>query len=176
MAGNFATKVNDLLPEVKVDGKYVTIEDVTKFTLPNIQFGDGAMTGAGLLGEINIPDLYNISAVEHSISSRSLRNITKSLGPAGAEFRLAWAMENLSAAGSLGIFDSYLATVKGRAKEIPGPDVEKGSELAPTITYSDWYYKLTRNGETIVEIDMINGIININGTDYAAPLRAALGL
>ena len=33
MAGNFATKVNDLLPEIKVDGKYVTIEDCTKFTL-----------------------------------------------------------------------------------------------------------------------------------------------
>ena len=39
------------------------------------------MTGAGLLGEINIPDLYNISAVEHSITSRSLRNISKSFDP-----------------------------------------------------------------------------------------------
>jgi hypothetical protein len=171
-----ASKVNDIYPEVKVGGKYELIEDVTKFKLPGVEYGDGEISGAGLIGILNRPDIYNPAAMELTLATRSLRDkATAALSPDGAEFRFAWAIQNLSASDAGADFDSYMATVKGWPKTVPGPEVEKGNPMETEFAFSVWYYKLTRNGRTIMEIDVLNKVLIINGIDYTGRLKEALG-
>ena len=41
--------------------------------------------------------------------------------------------------------------------------------------YATSYFKTTYNGKTVTEIDPLNFICIINGTDYLAEVRKALG-
>lgn len=173
----YAKQVAELYPEAKkADGRYGLIDDVTKFTLPGVEFGSADIAGSGLAGTLSLPDVYNPGAMEFGITARSLRDMAAEiLGPDGAEFRIAWAVEQMASGGAGGTFDAYMATIKGWAKGLPGPDIEKGNPMEAEMTYSVWYYKLTRNGETLWEIDTINQIIVVNGVDYTDKLKAALG-
>lgn len=65
---------------------------------------------------------------------------------------------------------------RGRYKEID-PDSAKGGDKSKT-TYkaSLTYYKLTVDGEVLVEIDHPNFIFNVGGVDMLAAQRKAIGL
>lgn len=66
--------------------------------------------------------------------------------------------------------------VRGRHSEIDPGTAKPGDDTAVKIMTSCSYYKLSMAGETVVEIDIINMIKNINGTDLMSDVRMALGL
>jgi uncharacterized protein len=74
-----------------------------------------------------------------------------------------------------GQIDSIEVIVRGRDEEIdfgsqkPGD----GTETKHKVTCS--YYKLSRNGVAVIEIDLINNILIVNGVDRMAEIRDALG-
>lgn len=75
-----------------------------------------------------------------------------------------------------GLWKSVEITVRGRHQEIDPGDAkpgEKGEESIKTIAS---YYKLTVDGATIVEIDVVNMVMIVNGVDRYAELRAVLGI
>ena len=75
-----------------------------------------------------------------------------------------------------GEVDAVEIVVRGRHEEIdmgkgkPGDDTEFKFKTACS------YYKLVVNGETLVEIDLVNMVENVAGTDNLAATRAALGI
>ena len=66
--------------------------------------------------------------------------------------------------------------VRGRHSEIDFGTAKAGEDTKKKITTSLSYYKLTLNGEELVEIDALNMIKRIGGTDLSQGLRAALGM
>lgn len=75
-----------------------------------------------------------------------------------------------------GLYKTVEVTTRGRHEEItPGTakPSEKGEE---TIKTTASYYKLTVDGATVIEIDIMNMVFVVNGTDRNAELRAALGI
>ena len=57
------------------------------------------------------------------------------------------------------------------------PGTAKAKEdTAFKVTTVASYYKLSVNGEDLIEIDFINMIEKINGNDLLAALRTAIGL
>ncbi len=71
---------------------------------------------------------------------------------------------------------SVEVTVRGRAEEIDPGSTKAGDKTQQTMKMPCSYYKLVVDGETIIEIDMVNMIETINGEDRAAAWRAALGI
>lgn len=176
MAGRtIANKTVDMSVDVKYSGKYVMLEDVTAFKLPGVEYGEGEITGAGLAGAFNNPDVFNIAAMEASISSRALQGKFASVFSAGGvEFRITWAVDKISSS-SAGAYDTYMAIVKGKASKLPELEVKKGEQMELETTIAAWYYKLTRNGTTLFEFDVLNQVVIINGVNYSAKLKAAMG-
>jgi len=176
MAGRSRTnKLVDFEASVKISGKYEILDDVTSFKLPGVEYGEGEISGAGLAGTLNIPDVFNVGALEFTITSRALRaQYAKVITPSGAEFRIAWAMDKISS-DSAEDYDRYMAIVKGKASKLPEISGEKGSPLELETAFSVWYYKLTVNGVTLFEFDILNGVVIINGVNYSAKLKTALG-
>ena len=66
------------------------------------------------------------------------------------------------------------ATMKGFITKFDGPKVQNGKKFEGSFDMSATYYKLTINGKTIIEIDVLNGISNVNG-DYNNIVRQLLG-
>lgn len=72
--------------------------------------------------------------------------------------------------------DSVEIVVKGRHSEIEPGTAKAKEDTAFKVTTVASYYKLSINGEDVIEIDFINMIEKINGDDLLAALRKAIGL
>lgn len=66
--------------------------------------------------------------------------------------------------------------VRGRHEEIDMGDAEPGEDTEHSITTTCSYYKLTVNGVTEIEIDILNMVEMAGGEDRLAQQRAAIGL
>ncbi|MFT4454978.1 phage major tail tube protein [Pseudomonas sp. RTCS2] len=65
---------------------------------------------------------------------------------------------------------------RGRHEELDFGDAEPGEDTEHKINTALTYYKLTVDGEDIVEIDLLNFIYVVNGKDLLEEHRKALGI
>lgn len=73
-------------------------------------------------------------------------------------------------------YDSVEIVVKGRHKEIDMGTAKTKEDSDFKVTTIASYYKLSINGQDLIEMDFINMVERINGSDLLAGLRTALGL
>ena len=66
--------------------------------------------------------------------------------------------------------------VRGRHETIEMGDAQAGEDTEHSITTTCSYYKLTVDGEDIIEIDLLNFIEKVNGVDMLERQRTALGI
>ncbi|MNZ14597.1 Phage tail tube protein FII [compost metagenome] len=66
--------------------------------------------------------------------------------------------------------------VRGRHEEIDMGAAEPGEDTEHSITTTCSYYKLSVNGVTEIEIDILNMVEIVGGEDRLAQQRAAIGL
>jgi P2 family phage contractile tail tube protein len=75
-----------------------------------------------------------------------------------------------------GTTDAVEVVVRGRHKEIDFGAAKPADNTQHKFTTSCAYYKLTVNGEVLIEIDPLNFIFNVGGIDRLADQRRALGV
>ena len=66
--------------------------------------------------------------------------------------------------------------VRGRHETIEMGDAQPGEDTEHSMTTTCSYYKLTVDGEEIIEIDLLNFIEKVNGVDMLEKQRKAIGL
>lgn len=66
--------------------------------------------------------------------------------------------------------------VRGRHSEIDKGNAKAGEDTSHKYVTSLSYYKLTFDGEVLIEIDILNMVKMIGGKDLMADFRAALGI
>ena len=66
--------------------------------------------------------------------------------------------------------------MRGRHKEIDMGDAKQGEDTETKISTECSYYKLTWDGEELIEIDTINLIEKVNGVDLLEAHRKNIGL
>ncbi|MBK1686208.1 phage major tail tube protein [Rubrivivax gelatinosus] len=84
-------------------------------------------------------------------------------------------------AGALQADDSETVTpveivVRGRHTEIDFGTAKAGDNTEIKVKTAISYYRLTLNGEVLIEIDLVNMIENVGGVDRMAAVKAALGV
>lgn len=75
-----------------------------------------------------------------------------------------------------GEYSDVEVVVRGRHETIDKGEATPGEDTEHTITTTCSYYKLNVNGETLVEIDLLNFIEIIDGVDMLSEQRRALGI
>ena len=65
---------------------------------------------------------------------------------------------------------------RGRHEEIDFGDAEPGEDTEHKITTALTYYKLSVDGEVLIEIDLLNFVYIVDGDDRLAEHRGALGI
>ena len=66
--------------------------------------------------------------------------------------------------------------MRGRLSEMDPGSAKAGEKTEFSVKTAAAYYKLSINGDTLIELDFVNGIEVVNGTDLYADIRAAIGL
>lgn len=90
----------------------------------------------------------------------------------GVQLRFAGAYQR----DDSGDVDAVEITVRGRHSAIDKGSAKPGDNTQFKVTTECSYYKLTINGATMIEIDLINMIEIVNGEDRLADQRSAIGI
>ncbi|MDR1349373.1 MAG: phage major tail tube protein [Zoogloeaceae bacterium] len=75
-----------------------------------------------------------------------------------------------------GDVDAVEIVARGRHTEIDLGSAKAGDDTELKVKSDLSYYKLSVNGETLVEIDLLNFVENIGGADLLSGIRSAIGL
>ncbi|MEM1077463.1 MAG: phage major tail tube protein [Pseudomonadota bacterium] len=71
--------------------------------------------------------------------------------------------------------DTIIHTCRGRVMSVDPGTLKAGDETSLKLEMATDYYKLEMNGETLIDIDVENGVRIIDGVDQLAGIRAAMG-
>jgi P2 family phage contractile tail tube protein len=151
------------------------INDTNSCQLPSIETQTDSIKGAGILGEIDMPTYGQIGSMTFSHGCRVDGEDAAALcAPIVQEFEVRWVTDKLDSSNiKIGI-DAHKAIIKGIPKKYDPGKIETGAAMDGSNEYEVIYYKKILNGKSIIEIDKLNNVLIINGTDYAKQIRAAL--
>lgn len=154
--------------------EYLGVVDVE---LPDLEMMTETLSGAGIAGEMDLPNIGHFASMSTTINWRVLER---------ANFKLArLEVQQLDFRGSIQTFDSgsgtfkhdpVKVTIRGLPKNTPLGSLGVGKSMDNSNELEVIYIKVLINNVTVVEIDKMNYICVIDGVDYLAKVRANLGL
>jgi len=170
---------------MKVDNgtvNFAVYEDATEFygmaevTLPEISQITEEVKGAGISGAFNGAFVGHIEAMTLTLNFRSVtKDAIRLAEPRNHQIDLRAAQQYWdNTAGKFVIQNVKHVLLVTPTKYAPGKLVPAGSAEA-SGEYSATYFATFINGERVLEIDILNFIYYVNGVDYLADVRKALG-
>ncbi|MGO4003743.1 phage major tail tube protein [Pseudomonas fluorescens] len=147
--------------------------DVPSLTLPKLTLKTDDYRAGGMDAAVEID--MGTEKLEASFTTNGVRReVLKFFGQAdltafNASFRGAFK-------GQKGAVKSVVATLRGGLKEVDPGEWKPGEKGEFKYAVAVTYYKLEIDGSVMFEIDPLNSIRVIDGTDQLAAVRAALGM
>ncbi|WP_417787519.1 phage major tail tube protein [Stutzerimonas xanthomarina] len=145
-------------------------------TLPTLSRKMEAFRGAGMDGAVKVDMGHNDDGIqlEWTLGGWDL-TVLKQFGAVkvdGVMLRWAGSVQR----DDTGEVSAVEVVVRGRHEEIDFGDAESGEDTEQSITTTCSYYKLSVDGEVIIEIDLLNFVYLVDGEDLLAEHRKAIGL
>jgi hypothetical protein len=127
---------------------------------------------AGMGGEIDSPAVGQYQSVEieipfSNISKETLQIASKDNVP----LIIRSAQEFINPEDSTKSFKNRTITIRGMTKGINYGTLKKGGYGKPSVTKEVYYYKEVIDGETVTEIDKLNGRAIIGGVDLTVGIQ-----
>jgi uncharacterized protein len=142
-------------------------------TLPKLQRKMEAYRGGGMAGPVKLD--FGQEELEMGFASGGLlRDAIKHYAATTVDrvqLRFAGAYQN----EATGICDAVEVACRGRYSEIDFGEAKPGDDTEHKYTMPLTYYKLSINGEAIIEIDMLANIVIVDGRDITFAQRLATG-
>lgn len=148
---------------------------IDEIVLPSLSRKVEEYQGGGMVGPVDIDLGQEKLDLEWTVKGFDLQSMKQYgyVGVAGIALRFNGAYqedENCTV-------KAVEVEVRGRHTAIESGTAKKGDTNANTKIKSNLsYYKLTVDGEEIIEIDLINYIFKVNGVDQLEAMRKAIGL
>lgn len=150
------------------------IGEAQEIVLPKLERKTDEYRGGGMNAEVDIDMGMKKLVLEHSYGGLVANHI-KSFGIStldGVAMRFSGSYQRDDTGG----YDAVEIVARGRHTEIDPGKAKSGDKTDFKVKSSLSYYKLTINGEVIVEIDIMNFVEVIDGVDRLAEQRTALGI
>ncbi len=164
MAKNIPDKINDF--NVYDDGnRLVGIGE--EVTLPDIEMM--SETGSVPGGEVDSPTIGQFASGQVEIPFQSLtQGAFDMMNPLKAvNITLRASQQEMNGNGDI-VFVGVRAVFRGRPKTLTAGSIKKGSGTGTSIAIEWTYYMLEIDGKKVVEIDKLNSVFKVNGTDILA--------
>lgn len=142
--------------------------------LPKVTLKTDDYRGGGMIGTVEID--MGVDKLELGVTMAGLiAGALKGFGlPAvdGVLTRFAGAFQN----DQTGAVQTVEIACLGRWKEVDWGNAKAGDNTQHKYKLAVSYYRLTVDGVDWLEIDLVNAVFNVFGTDRYAQIRAALGV
>jgi len=161
---------------VYMDGS-ADLHGVADIQLPSIENMSDTVKGAGIAGEYESPTIGHFGSMQLTLNWRTLsKNLLKTLRQKAMRFDCRGAFQEYDAGAGEYKIRKTRVVVQGTPKKVDPGKHETGATSDASTEVEVLYLKIEVNGETLVEIDKLNYICVIDGVDYLAEVRSALGL
>ncbi len=173
MSGNIPIKLEGMAFYLEGSNEEFATGDIT---LPSLTPMTSTVSGAGILGELDLPSPGQYSSMELGITWRTINKHVFDL--AGSKIK------GIEIRGAFNEFDKTKSAFVIRALKMVVRGVGKGVDLGTlavnaatdtTNTIEATYLKIFIDGSAVFELDKLNYISRINGTDDLLDVRKALG-
>ena len=167
MAKNIPDKINDF--NVYDDGdRLIGIGE--EVSLPDIEMMSESVMVPG--GEVDSPTIGQFASGQVEIPFRSLtKDVFNMLNPLrSVNITLRASQQEMNGDGDI-VFTGIRAVFRGRPKVLAPGSIKKGSGTGTSISLEWTYYLLEIDGKKVVEIDKLNSVFKINGTDILAQTK-----
>lgn len=145
--------------------------------LPDIQFMSENISGAGILGEIESITPGHTSALTLGLNIRALTSEDfKILEPKYYNLEIKAGIQSSDQTSGKIETGKLSILARGIPKGVSLGKVSVGKGTDSKREFTVTYLKIEYDGKEVLELDKINMIFKMNGKDYLADLRAALGI
>jgi len=154
----------------------VNLLGIAKVTLPNVTFLTQTVSGAGIAGNVEAVLAGMVDAMSTTINFLSATDAAVALASPKAhniDLRVASQYWNTTSVEKDVQADKYVMVVIPKTTT-PG-SVAPAAQADASGEYTVNYYAAYKNGKKLWEIDPYNQICEIDGVDYLAPVRKAMG-
>lgn len=149
---------------------------IESLTLPKITRKFEKYRGGGMAGAVDIDMGLDDGALDTEFTiGGSEALLFKQMGTAtvdGVQLRFTGSIQR----DDTGEVQAVELVVRGRHKELDSGEWKTGESSSTKVSGTNSYAKLTINGEVLYEIDLVNMIHIVDGTDLMEAHRSALGL
>ncbi|CEG29797.1 phage major tail tube protein [Bacillus sp. B-jedd] len=149
---------------------------VADLQLPSLDAMTETVSGAGIAGEYESPNFGHFQSMKFTINWKTITNeLVEFLkpGPISIDCRLANQMYDQKLGKQQ--FKASRVLVKGPKTKNDLGKAAKNSPYEGSTEIEVLYLKVEYDGKVLVELDKVNYIYKVNGTDYMAEIRKALG-
>ncbi len=164
---------NKVIDQRLCDGS-TQVEDVTSVDTPEIEFVSDEVDIPGATAKINIVNPYQVSAMTVTINHNHGNGCDGLNTPELHQIELRMARQVISTANGNSKPKSTKVRFSGTPMKVSRGSIERGNPRGMSVQYSVQRYEEEENGKTIILIDALAGILQINGKDYAGTLNRIL--
>lgn len=150
------------------------VEDVQAVSPPDIVHPTTTIKGSGMIGEIDMPDITRVNAMEFSVAHNNGVNCRHLLQPGKHSLELRVARQAYETAEAEIELVSVKMRVVGIHKETSQGDIDSGNPQGKTEKYSVLRYEEEIEGEVVTLIDVAANIYKVNGVDYGSQVESIL--
>lgn len=149
---------------------------VVDATLPEIAFMSAELEGAGVAGKIDVPVQGMLESMTLSLNWRQVTaNVAKLAAPKGHTVDLRGALQGVDGADSSTKIVKFACMTTMSPKKSAMGSLKSGDMMGNDTEFEVFTMQITIDGTKVVDIDKLNYRCEIDGTDYLADVKAALG-
>jgi hypothetical protein len=150
---------------------------VGKVTLPSVKYKTVTATGAGIMGDVEIPLAGMIEAMTAQINFTSVTDAAVQLGTnEWHDIAIYVADQYFDSVNRTEEIEQTRFEMSIRPTETNAGSVETASAADASGSYSVCRYVVYKAGEKVIELDQFNIVHNVNGVDCTADVRKAMGM
>lgn len=159
----------------KTKGSAKYVEDTTTYTRPEIAMMSDGVSGAGIMGEIDMPTLAQLDSMEMELAlNKTNERAIEMFAPGAHLMEVRWVTNVLDSSTGASKVQANKDIVKYLPKSLGLGDVENNETNEGTLAGEVISFQHIIDGKTVIHIDKLNNVFKINGKDYAAEIRKAL--
>lgn len=145
--------------------------------LPTLEAMSETISGAGIAGELDSPTLGHYGPMSLTLKWRVTEaGALRLIAPKAHPIELRGAIQRYNAGSGEQEVQALKVVLRVIPKSVSLGTLSSGTAQEPSEEFSVRYIKVFLGGRAYAEIDPVNFICVIDGVDYLADARAALGV
>ena len=169
-------RINESIINFLVYEDAVEYYGMAEVTLPEISHITNEVKGAGISGTFESVILGHLEAMTLALNFRTfVRDAVALLEPRDHQIDLRVAQQDKDTVSGKTVITALKHVLVVKPKKLNPGKVAPAGPADASGEYAVTYWATFINGKRTLEIDILNFIFFVNGTDYLAEVRKALG-